>query len=109
MPPRPYRPLVASLLALLPGLIFLPAPSSAVETVTPPPAVVRTRLAVAPLPYTGEVVRIDEVDYPVPASVSSAPIRASSCAFFSGTAARVASACCRCCAKTAARSSGSPG
>ena len=66
MPPRPYRPLVASLLALLPGLIFLPAPSSAVETVTPPPAVVRTRLAVAPLPYTGEVVRIDEVDYPVP-------------------------------------------
>ena len=66
MPPRPYRPLVASLLALLPGLIFLPAPSSSLETETPPPAVVRTRLAVAPLPYTGEVVRIDEVDYPVP-------------------------------------------
>ena len=66
MPLRPYRPIRTSLLALLLGLASLPAHCCAEATGTPPPTVVKTRLAVAPLPSTGEVVRIDDIDYPVP-------------------------------------------
>lgn len=64
MPPLLYRPLFASLLALL-ATVSLPALSCGGES-PPSVAVVKTRLAVAPLPYIGEVVRIDETDYPVP-------------------------------------------